>query len=520
VPLRSSPLKKRTFPPLFSFLFVFLLGVGIGNCFSSRTTPPASAKEESRADDTKVSLTPPSTPTEEKACLPDFADLVEKVQPAVVNIWTTRRVSTVITPFDDPDLLPPPFRDFFRRFFPDQPPRRRQEFKQYSLGSGFIIDSDGFVVTNNHVVQEADEIKVTTADGRSFDVEVVGKDPKTDLALLKIKGKGPFPYLSFGDSDTLRVGEWVIAVGNPFGLSHTVTVGIVSAKGRTIRQGPYDDFIQTDASINPGNSGGPLLNVRGEVIGVNTAIFSRTGQSAGIGFAIPSNLARYVVQEIKTHKRVARGYLGVIIQPVDETIARAMGLPEPKGALVSQVNPNTPAEKAGIKAGDIIVKYNGAEIHRFNELPVKVSTTPPGSKVTLEVIREGKPLTFTLTLAELPENIEGEQAPPEEGESEENVERGSIRILGMTVRPLSGEERQEYKLPQGGLIVVQVEEGSPAHKAGIQPGDLLLEANRTPIRTPDDLRKVLAQAKGRGASALVLYIRRGDQNRFVGVEIP
>lgn len=506
----------------YCLISLFLLGIALGSCFSRRAETIDRNNEVGKKAEEILTTAATTASSASQVCLPDFSDLVQKVQPAVVNVWTTRRVRTVISPFGDPELLPPPFRDFFRRFFPEHPdfPRREGELKQFSLGSGFIIDPEGIAVTNNHVIQEAEEIKITASDGKSYDVEILGKDPQTDLALLRIKGKGPFPYLQFGDSDATRVGEWVVAVGNPFGLSHTVTVGIISAKGRTIRQGPYDDFLQTDASINPGNSGGPLLNIQGKVIGVNTAIFSRTGQSAGIGFAIPSNIARYVVEELKKHKRVVRGYLGVLIQPVDETLAKAMGLPEPKGALVSQVYPQTPAEKAGIKKGDLIVKFNGAEIVRFNELPLKVSTTPPGTPVTVEVIREGKLLTFKLTLAELPENLaEAQERNFPGGEEGEPSQPESSRILGMRVRSLTAEERQQLGNIQSGILVEEVEDGSPAQDAQIKAGDIILEANRTPLNTPEDLRRALAQAKGKGASAIVLYVRQGNQNRFIGIHI-
>jgi len=505
--------KIETLQPFLSIVFAFSLGFLWGSCFQKGKEGEISATE---------SGSPPTRNSTEKTVspYPDFTELVEKVSPAVVNIWTTKKVRQPLNPFGDFEDLPPPFQEFFRRFFaPEGVPQPRREFKQYSLGSGFIIDPEGYVVTNHHVIQEADEIKITTASGKSYDVILVGKDPKTDLTLLKIREKGSYPYLVFGDSDATKVGEWVIAVGNPFGLSHTVTLGIVSAKGRTIRQGPYEDFIQTDASINPGNSGGPLINVRGEVIGVNTAIYSRTGQSAGIGFAIPSKVAKYVIEELKLHKRVSRGYLGVLIQPVDENIARSLGLKEPVGALVTSVFPGTPAEKAGIQVGDVIVRFNGEEIHRFNELPVKVSTTPPGKKVKVAYFREGKEYEVEVVLGELPEEgtQESSSSPPPSTPSPQKEE--SSVILGMTVRMTRPEEMKDLQLSSPQVIVEDVDPDSPAGEAGIQRGDLILEVNRTPVRSIEDLRKIVSRSKGKKEETLLFFLRRGDQNLFVGVPL-
>src|SRR5574341_299965 len=315
--------------------------------------------------------------------LPSFADLVEKLKPSVVNISITsmareRGVFTSPSPFGEQD----PFGEFFERFFGQAPPR---EFKQHGLGSGFIISEDGYVVTNNHVVDLAEDIEVTLEGGEKYKARIIGKDSKTDLALLKIEPKGKLPSVKFGDSDKLRIGDWVMAIGNPFGLGHTVTAGIISAEGRVLGLGAYDDFIQTDAPINPGNSGGPLFNLNGEVVGVNTAIIAG-GQ--GIGFAIPTNITQNIVDQLKEKGKVVRGWLGVIIQQITSEIAEGMNLKELKGALVSDVTPGGPAEKAGIKRGDIIVGFNGHKMEKVAQLTGIVADTPPDTQVQLRVMRE------------------------------------------------------------------------------------------------------------------------------------
>lgn len=328
-----------------------------------------------------------------------FADLVEKVKPAVVNISTETTVRIPGNPFRHffgPDEEGP-FGDFFKRFFGDIPDR---ELKQQSLGSGFIIDKDGYIITNNHVVEGADEIKVKLADKREFKAKVVGRDPKTDLALIKISSIfKDLPTLPLGDSDKIRVGDWVLAIGNPFGLEHTVTQGIISATGRVIGSGPYDNFLQTDAPINPGNSGGPLINLKGEVIGINTAIIA-SGQ--GIGFAIPSNMAKTVITQLKEKGKVIRGWIGVSIQTLTPELAQSFGLKETRGALVADVVPGGPADKAGLKRGDIIISFDGKEINEMSELPKIVAETPIGKTVNVKIIRNGKEKILKMTIAPLP----------------------------------------------------------------------------------------------------------------------
>ena len=433
------------------------------------------------------------------ADVPDFVRLAEKAGPAVVNISTRKVVENPMGQFLR--RLPrggqgDPFQDFFdqfERFFGDQMPNREQR----SLGSGFIISADGYIVTNNHVVEGADSITVNIQrrEGKeeSYDAEVVGTDPETDLALIKINATAPLPVLEFGDSDRLRVGEWVMAIGNPFGLDHTVTAGIVSAKGRNIGSGPYDSFIQTDASINPGNSGGPLINGSGEVIGINTA-FIASGQ--GIGFAIPSNWARQVIDQLRQYKTVRRGWLGVSIQDVDEKVARTLGLSKAAGALVASVTPGDPADKAGIHAGDVIIALDGEPISSSSDLTRRVGAMAPGEKVEVSLWRKGKVEKVTVTL----EERNARRVAARDGA---NVEE----TLGMKVRPVT---RREVKGLQGssGLIVEEVARRSVAAQAGIRPGDVLLEANGQALTSVEDLAQVIA-AQSQDKGVLMLLVQRG-----------
>lgn len=432
-----------------------------------------------------------------------FADLAEKVKPAVVNISTTTTVRIPGSPFrhffgpDEND----PFRDFFRNFFGDIPDR---ELKQQSLGSGFIIDRDGFIITNNHVVQGADEIKVKLVDGREFKARVVGRDPKTDLALIKISSFfKDLPTLSLGDSDSIRVGDWVIAVGNPFGLEHTVTQGIISARGRALGSGPYDDFLQTDAPINPGNSGGPLVNLKGEVVGINSAIIAG-GQ--GIGFAIPSNMAKSIIPQLKEKGKVIRGWIGVSIQTVTPEIAQAFGLKEPEGALVADVTPGGPAESGGIRRGDIIISFNGKEIKHLNELPMVVADTPVGKTVDVKLIRNGKEMTLKVTVAEMTEaRLASQMHIPE-------------RSLGMTVDNIKPKWQRMFHLKDTkGVVVIDIASGGPADDVGIQTGDIIKEVNRKPIRNITDYESAMSRAeKGR---AILFLVKRGGQTFYISITV-
>ncbi len=439
----------------------------------------------------------PSTP---KMVPASFTDVALAVSPAVVNIRTEKVVKGgggVFRHFQSPFGQDDPFRDFFERFFGDVP---RREFKQRSLGSGFCIDKEGYIVTNNHVVENADEIKVKLKSGKEYDAEIVGRDAKTDIALIKVKSWRGFQTVELGDSDSLKVGEWVVAIGSPFGLEHTVTAGIVSAKGRVIGSGPYDDFIQTDASINPGNSGGPLLNMKGEVVGINTAIFSRSGGNVGIGFAIPINLARGIIDQLKTSGTVTRGWLGVSIQDLSAELAEYYGVKDGKGALVGDVFQGDPADKAGIKPKDVIVEVDGDKIEDSRHLSQKIAGIPVGGKITLKVVRDGKERTFTVKIAKRTEDKEdlGLQRPEEQTD------------LGMTVSTLTKELARQFDISEGeGVVVVSVEQGGPADKADVQEGDLIIEIDHKPIKTLGDYQSQVDKVKEGETVSFLVKRRRG-----------
>ncbi len=441
---------------------------------------------------TQASERPSSIPT-------PWPGVAKQDTPAVVNISTTQVVKNPLG-FEGGGNPNDPFQQFFHQFFGNVPPTSRV----HSLGSGFLIRADGYLVTNNHVVDNATDITVKVADGREFPGTVVGRDDKTDLALVKIKATN-LPVLPLGDSAKLVVGEPVMAIGNPFGLQGTVTTGIVSAIGRVIGEGPYDNFIQTDASINPGNSGGPLVNSNGEVVGINTAIFSQSGGSVGIGFAIPINEAKEILPQLLATGHVVRGFLGVEIQSLTPDLAKALHLPQDKGALVARVMPDTPAAKAGFKAGDVIVDYNGHAIASSADLPRLVAATPIGQTATLQVLRDGKPVTLTAQIAQLPEPQQQAEAPT-----------GSRDQLGISVQALTPSLAKELGVPDtSGVVVAGVKDGSPAAEAGIQPGDVIVAANQKPVRTVGDLRQALATQKP-GTPAL-LQIHRKDASLFVAV---
>jgi serine protease Do len=435
--------------------------------------------------------------------LPDFISLAKKMRPIVVNISTTqmseaRGSQEFGSPFGEDD----PFNDFWRRFFGGPIPRGPQ--RQRSLGSGFIIDSDGSILTNNHVVENAQKIVVKLDDQQEYEAKVVGRDAKTDIAIIKINAKTNLTAASLGDSDHVEVGEWVVAIGNPFGLDSTVTSGIVSAKGRHIGQGPYDNFIQTDASINPGNSGGPLLNLRGEVIGINTAIFSRTGGNIGIGFAIPVNLVKELLPQLRGKGKVTRGYLGVLIQKVTPEIAESLGMEKSTGALVANISKDGPAEKAGVKVGDVIVEFDGKEVKDSGDLPIIVARTPVDKKVRMKVLREKKEVTLTVAVGELKEE-EVVAAVPEKGE------------LGMTVQRLTPQIAESLGLDKAdGVVVTAVEPGSSADEAGIRRGDVIMEIDRKPIKSLDEYKKsVAAIRKGKG---VLFLVRRGESTLFLALK--
>ena len=450
-----------------------------------------------------------------------FADIVEKVAPAVVNISTRKAIRSA--PPGAPDMplpQPPPgspFEDFFREFFDRERPPEQAPNRQSSLGSGFVVDAAGFVVTNNHVIAEADEISVVFGDDRTYEAELIGRDSKTDLALLKIKGSdGPFPSVTFADSDGVRVGDWIIAIGNPFGLGSTVTAGIVSARSRDIRAGPYDDFLQVDAPINRGNSGGPTFNLEGEVIGINTAIFSPSGGNVGIGFAIPSNLAVPVIESLKEDGRVKRGWLGVRIQTVTDEIAESLGLDGSSGALVASVTPGGPAETAQIQPGDVILEFDGKAITRMRGLPRIVAETPIGKEVEVKVWRRSEEQSFKVMLGELPE--EEELAALSESGAD-TPSSAQIEPLGVTVASISEETRTRFELTPDakGVVIVEVTDGGAAAQENLRPGDVIVEVGQEEVNSPPEVMAKVNQAKQEDKKSVLLLIDRQGDLRFVAL---
>jgi serine protease Do len=429
-----------------------------------------------------------------------FAELIKKSSPSVVNIIAVKVMRTPdqgTSPFGMED----PLRDFFERYFGGQVP---QEYRQNALGTGFIIDKEGFILTNNHVVEQTEELKVRLSDEKEFKAQIVGRDPKTDLALIKINADRPLAPLNLGDSDSLEVGDWVVAIGNPFGLGNTVTAGIVSAKYRQIG-GPYDNFIQTDASINPGNSGGPLLNLDGEVIGVNSVIFSQSGGNIGIGFAIPINMAKQLLPQLRQGK-VKRSWLGVMIQNITPELEDKLGLNTDEGALVSDVVSGGPAEKAGIKRGDVILQFDGKTILSSRDLPFAVASTPIGKTVMVEVMRDNRRMNLQVKTEELKE--EAEAAPPSEAGP----------YLGMEVQEITPEIAKNYSLSRtSGVIIVQVENGSPAEQAGLTAGDIIVEIDKKPVKDLVTFNRLLAGVKE--GETLLFLIDRGGTTIFVTLSV-
>ncbi len=445
--------------------------------------------------------------------VPGFADLAEKLAPAVVNVSTTNVVKGGMNmPF--PGFKGSPFEDFFgddffKRFFDEN----QRELKRKSLGSGFIINKDGYILTNNHVIKDATEIIVTFSEGKKeYEAEVIGKDEKLDIALIKINAKNHLPIVNLGDSEKLRIGDWVVAIGNPFGLGGTVTAGIVSQKGRFIGAGPYDDFIQTDASINPGNSGGPLFNLNGEVVGINTAIIAR-GQ--GIGFAIPINAVKDILLQLKEKGAITRGWIGVSIQELTPELSSHFKLDDGKGVLISAVTPDEPADKAGIKAGDIIVEFDGKPITELNELPRAVAVTPPGKISKVKVLRDGKIKTLSVTVAERPGD--------DRLSSMDKIERGgkgevTDKELGITVKSLTPSIIEQFGLETQvkGVLISEVEEGSAAFMAGLRSGDIIKEINRKKVTSPDEFSGEMARANREN---ILFLINRGKSVFYVTIGI-
>ena len=434
--------------------------------------------------------------------LPDFTELVDKQGPAVVNVSTTSTAhgGSAQSPVPEDD----PFYDFFRRFGPPQP----RDYETRSLGSGFIVSADGYILTNAHVVDMADDVTVKLNDKREFKAKVIGADKRTDVAVIKIEASG-LPAVKIGDPEKLRVGEWVLAIGSPFGFENTVTAGIVSAKGRSLPQENYVPFIQTDVAINPGNSGGPLFNLKGEVVGINSQIYSRTGGFMGLSFAIPIDVAMNISNQLRTTGRVSRGRIGVVIQEVTKELAESFGLPKPSGALVNSVEKGGPADKAGIEASDVILKFDGKEVSSSSDLPRIVAQSRPGSKATAQVWRKGTARDVSVTVGEMPEEKTA-QRPGRKDTKPGNV----VARLGLTLSELNSEQRKELAL-SGGLLVEDAQ--GAAAKAGIRRGDVLLAINNQDVKSVDQLNQLLGQFEK--ARSVALLIRRGDGALYVPLRL-
>jgi serine protease Do len=443
-----------------------------------------------------------------------FSGLVKRVTPAVVNIASTRTETARDMP-QLPFQVPKgsPFEEFFKRFGAprgDGEPRSRE---LTAAGSGFIIDPTGYVVTNNHVVNQADEVRVRLTDDSSYVAKVIGTDPATDLALLKIEADRPLPFVRLGDSDQAEVGDWVVAVGNPFGLGGSVTAGIISARGRNINAGPYDDFLQIDASINRGNSGGPLFNIDGDVIGVNTAIFSPTGGNIGIGFAIPSNMAKNVVMQLRETGKVERGWLGVRIQGVTPDIASALGLDEARGAMVTEVNPDSPAARAGLRQGDVIRSFDGKEVEDSRELARVVGETPVNEKTEMGVWRDGKSLTLSVVTGEQPATMRmadrGEDRPEPAVTSE---------TLGAELARLTPERRQQLGIDEevDGVVVLDVK---PGGAEGLRQGDVIKRVGAQTVTTPQAVERAVSEAREQGRKSVLMLVNRGGHDIFLGLKL-
>ena len=462
-------------------------------------------------------LTPVSTPA-------SFADVIAAVQPAVVNVSTAAPAATRFAgpgpemPFGDgPFPGPPSFEEFFRHFFEQQSftPSQADTTEVRAVGSGFIVDEDGLVVTNNHVIEGATEIVVTLNDGTRHPAELVGRDPKTDLALLRIETDKPLPYASFGDSDSTRTGDWVIAIGNPFGLGGTATTGIVSARGRDIQSGPFDDFLQIDAPINRGNSGGPLFDTSGRVIGVNTAIYSPNGGNVGIGFAIPASQAAPIIEQLRNGGHVERGWLGVQIQQIDDEIAAGLGLESANGALVASVVDQSPASKAGLQPGDVIVGFEDEEIEDIKDLTRRVAAVPPNSEIELEVWRDGDTVEIDVDLGESPDDIATKTTSmASEGED-------STASLGLSLLPLTPENRQRYGVDKGieGALVANVAPGSPAALKGLRPGDVILRVGQEVVSAPAGVVEEVERHREDERPSVVFQVARGGERRFLAVPL-
>lgn len=464
-----------------------------------------------------------------------FADLAAKLLPAVVNISTSQSVAARgDRGSPDTPQFPPgsPFERFFRDFMernrpPGAPPganpgqrgdRNPPARRSQSLGSGFIIDPSGIVVTNNHVIDGADEITVTMHDGVMLKATLVGKDERTDIAVLKVIADRPLPSVSFGDSDTARVGDWVLAIGNPFGLGGTVTAGIVSARGRDIQQGPYDNFIQTDAAINKGNSGGPLFNMAGEVVGINTAIYSPTGGSVGVGFSIPASLAKNVVAQLRDYGRARRGWLGVRIQQVTPDIAESIGLKEPSGAMIAGVTDGGPADAAKIRNGDVILRFNGQDVKDMRSLPRIVADTEIGRQVPVVVWRDGKEVTLQANVGELPDDQRVASAAPDRPSPAQPLE---LSGLGLRLSSITPEARERFQLSadQKGVLITGVMQGTPAADKGLKPGDVIVEVQQEEVTSPNDVQDRVEKVRKANRRSVLMLVQTSDGLQWVPLSL-
>ncbi len=486
-----------------AFAAVLLAGTALGGVGASLR--PAAAESQAAAT---APIAAPSVPA-----LPGFSDLVTRVRPAVVTITSTERVQAeqASSPFPPGSEQDQTFRHFFGGGQPDGQESEGRAAK--ALGSGFIVDAEGHVVTNNHVVEGATKVVVTLDDGRELDARVVGRDPRTDIAVLQVDAGAKLPFLSLGDSDKARPGDWVVAMGNPFGLGGTVTAGIVSARGRDIGAGPYDDFLQVDAPINRGNSGGPLFGTDGSVVGVNTAIFSPSGGSVGIGFAIPSNLVKQVVAELEEHGHLERGYLGVMSQKVTPEMASALKLARPTGALVADVEPGGPAAKAGLKPGDVVTAVDGKAVDDPRALARQVAALRPGTEAEVTVLRDGAEQKLAMTTAALPDKVADAGA---------RGEQGGGGKLGLALAPISPAARESLGLPDDvtGAVIAAVRPNSPASEAGLKPGDVLQSVGNRPVSTPEQaVQAIRAQGsrEKKGQQAVALRVLRDGHSLFVAV---
>src|SRR5690348_12074506 len=448
-----------------------------------------------------------------------FSELANRLLPAVVNVSTTQTLKPDRQRPEIPQFPPgSPFEEFFKNFLdrnqrPDAPPR-----KQTSLGSGFIIDPSGLIVTNNHVIADADEITVTLHDNTTLKAKLVGKDTKTDLALLRVKAGHPLPAVAFGDSDKMTVGDWVLAIGNPFGLGGTVTAGIISARARDIQQGPYDDFLQTDAAINRGNSGGPMFDMDGEVVGINTAIFSPSGGSIGIGFAIPANEAKPVIEQIQKYGHARRGWLGVNIQSVTDEIAESLGLDKPKGALIASVFDGGPAQKAGIQPGDVVLTFDGKPVVDMRHLPRIVAETPIDKSVKVTVWRKHKELTLDVKVGELKDNVEQVSATAKQPVPPPGT---AVKTLGLSVADLTPELRERYQLADDsvGVVVTDIDKDGPAAEKGMRAGDVITEVAQEEVKTTADVVKKVDVATKAGRKSVLLLVDRQGDLRFYALKV-